>query len=71
MNKAQRVSLLVCVFSFVVFIASADFFSSAMFPSIWATGGGDYYRINYLGMIALGFAVAGLVGCFILGDKQK
>ena len=71
MNKAQKISILVCVFSAVVFIATTQMYSD-IWTGIGVSGAGrPIYTYNYLGIIAIGLGVAGFVGYFILGDKKN
>ncbi len=80
MSTAQKISLLVCVFSLVVFLASAYDWGILNGELKWENVFGqwanqvfdnDGYYINYIGLITLGSTIASLVGYFILGDKKK
>ena len=72
MNKAQKISLLVCVFSGVMFFISAYVYGNMGYyygfdiESIFGTEGQ-----NYIGMFSLALFAASFVGYFILGDKTK
>ena len=71
MNKAQKISLLVCVFSAVVFFATTQTHAKIWYGYALSGAGNPIITYNYLGIIAIGLAVASLVGYFILGDKKK
>jgi formate hydrogenlyase subunit 3/multisubunit Na+/H+ antiporter MnhD subunit len=74
MNTSQKISLLVCVFSVVVFIISAyswgysEILEEIKWDRVWSRRSRG---INYVGMFSLGLSVASLVGYFVLGDKKK
>ena len=72
MNKAQKISLLVCVFSGVIFFISAYVYGNM------GWGGFDIEYIfdgrqgeNYIAIFSLALFAASFVGYFILGDKTK
>ena len=79
MNKNQKISLLVCIFSAVVFIASATVFSEGDFTGLgdffkgvaYSKSGNAYTTTNYVGMIFLGVFVASFVGYFIFKDVKE
>ena len=83
MNTKQKISLLVCVFSAVVFILTAVLFytdkpttlEQGIIENLFLRshyGGkvtGRYMQTNYVGMIALGISVSSLVGYFSFKGK--
>ena len=72
MNKSQKISILVCVFSGVVFLTSVYLYArdgAFHFDSRFIFGYNK--NINYVGMISLGLFVSSLVGYFILSDNPS
>ena len=76
MNNIQKIFLIVCSMSIVIFVVTAYYFSQA--PAQGSVFGGSFgatletlgHRTNWLGIIALANAFGSLVGFFLFKNDK-